>query len=622
MGAISDFLITPRIEFGVAVYDPGDGEKLYAVGGRRRSGATLRSVEVFDGEKIEYAPPMVVPRDRTCAAVLGGYLYAVAGMCEQGNNQGNDDDGVSGGQQNPLGACSGAGGWWGGKTESGSLKSVERFDGEKWEIPKDEAGNPMAIRYARQEHACATFGGKLYVVGGANWYPIPDVETFDGSSWDLAPKLPGGGRRDAAVVAYAGYLYVIGGQSQWRQQSGNDGAQRCGAIGRCQADSTFLCCPNGLEGQNPLDANSGGGKIPIGCEDCLGVLFGSTAWEDCSDCYEDHPRGPAVQTLADGPWATALGGGAHPYSTFGKGYGPGTNSVERFDGTEWSDGAPLALKRAELAAAVYKNELYVFGGNEQGGPRKEKLFEKLIAIEAEPPYGVAEEPPCVPWCESREEGWKAKCSWVHSCSGCEACTCEACRGCTDEAATNYDENANADDGSCEMPPPTFTRFGEGFCSWRELDPPWEAGEDLNGGRPSPRNDPRNSPCPPEERPCPAEDGYWWPDYTPPDCASQLVAPENGSSELNDQVDPAEGKTCGERCGAIPGCIGYSIVNDGTSCYLHVWAADANENLEASGGNWICGSPGDHGGQDYSPPLEINSVYVDTFGKQVCYTKTK
>ena len=102
----------------------------------------------------------------------------------------------------------------------------------------------------------------------------------------------------------------------------------------------------------------------------------------------------------------------------------------------------------------------------------------------------------------------------------------------------------------------------------------------------------------------------------------MIAPENGSSELNDQVDPEERKTCGERCGAIPGCIGYSIVHSGKNCYLHVWAADAKENLDASGGNWICGSPGDHGGQDYSPPLEINSVYVDTFGKQVCYIKTK
>lgn len=447
----------------------------------------MRSVEVFDGSpgakcstggvrqdeyaiatdgatcSTKFAPPMVVPRDRTCAAVLGGYLYAVAGVCAQGNNKYNDDfDGVSGGEQNRLGVCSG----YSGKGDSFILKSVERFDGEKWEIPKDEAGNPMAIRYARQEHACATFGGKLYVVGGASWVSIPDVETFDGSSWDLAPRLPGGGRHDAAVVAYAGYLYVIGGQSSWRQQSGNDGAQRCGYLERCQADNTFLCCPNGLEGQNPLNVNSGGGKIPIGCEDCLSnwavdidakyrYLEGAAPGKEyCGDCYEDHPRGPAVQTLADGPWATALGGGAHPYSTSGRGYGTGTNSVERFDGTEWSDGAPLAVKRQELAAAVYKNELYVLGGNNAYTLAKgTNSIEKLIAIEAEPPYGVAEEPPCVPWCESREEGWKAKCSWVHSCSGCEACTCEACRGCTDEAATNYDENANADDGSCEMPPP-------------------------------------------------------------------------------------------------------------------------------------------------------------------------
>ena len=99
----------------------------------------------------------------------------------------------------------------------------------------------------------------------------------------------------------------------------------------------------------------------------------------------------------------------------------------------------------------------------------------------------------------------------------------------------------------------------------------------------------------------------------------MVAPENGSSELNDQVDPEEGKTCGERCGAIPGCIGYSIIHSGTHCYLHVWATDAKDNLE--GLPWSCSSPGCHGGQDYSPPLEINSVYVDTFGKQVCYIKT-
>ena len=414
---ISDFLITPRIEFGVAVYDPGDGEKLYVVGGRRGSGTTMRSVEVFDGSpgakcstggvrqdeyatdgadcSTKFAPPMVVPRDRTCAAVLGGYLYAVAGQCQQQGNYYDDNfDGVSGGNsQNPRGRCSGEGDSNPlTKTYSSSLKSVERFDGKEWEIPKDEAGNPMALRYARQEHACATFGGKLYVVGGANWYPIPDVETFDGSSWDLAPRLPGGGRHDAAVVAYAGYLYVIGGQSSWRQQSGNDGAQRCGYLGRCEADSTFLCCPNGLEGQNPLHAASGGGKIPIGCEDCLSNFAVSSVprylpdaapgTQYCADCYEDHPRGPAVQTLADGPWATALAG--HPYSAGGRGYGTGTDSVERFDGTEWSEGAPLAVKRQELAAAVYKNELYIIGGNNAYTlPKGTDSVEKLIAIEAE-----------------------------------------------------------------------------------------------------------------------------------------------------------------------------------------------------------------------------------------------
>ena len=94
----------------------------------------------------------------------------------------------------------------------------------------------------------------------------------------------------------------------------------------------------------------------------------------------------------------------------------------------------------------------------------------------------------------------------------------------------------------------------------------------------------------------------------------MTVPDNGSSELKDFVD-SEGKTCEDRCGAIPGCIGYSIVHSGTACYLHVWATDAG----AAGLPWRCQwQPGDQ----YSPVLEINSVYVDTFGQQVCYIKTK
>ena len=118
------------------------------------AGGPLSSVEQFSGEgEWQPAPSMQAPRSALGVAVLHGGLYAIGGMAGLG----------------------------------GSLRSVERFDGQSW-----VTAPPMS--YARQWHGVAAMGAYIYVAGGLNFVTgnkEQGVERFDGTTWAVVSFFPG-----------------------------------------------------------------------------------------------------------------------------------------------------------------------------------------------------------------------------------------------------------------------------------------------------------------------------------------------------------------------------------------------------------------------------------------------
>jgi hypothetical protein len=173
--------------------------QLLAIGGIDEQGATLTSLEAFNGHswtiksgnpttalKLSLNPwatekASMARRRRFAAVSFNGMVYVCGGIDDPGDATLNEAD------------------WQASAT-------VEFFDGTSW-----KSAPPML--HKRQGLAAVVFRGSLYVLGGFDGRNVLDsVERFDGNKWTLVSSMncP---RVSHSAAVYKNALYVIGGRA-------------------------------------------------------------------------------------------------------------------------------------------------------------------------------------------------------------------------------------------------------------------------------------------------------------------------------------------------------------------------------------------------------------------------
>ena len=205
------------------------------------------------------------------------------------------------------------------------LSSVACFDGQAW-----SAG--PAMPNARFGCAAAVYEGALYVLGGANGNgaspprdhyssalpELNNVEVFDGQTWKtgISMRIT---RMNSAAAVYDGALYVLGGTAK---------AWEC--LGFYPNPSGRVAPPpppsSGLRRGWWSSQKQPDSPVPLCWHRNNGSHYGANGQEST----------PKIETA---------------YS-----------SVERFDGSKWSQVADMIQARAGCAAVVYNGSLYVLGG--------------------------------------------------------------------------------------------------------------------------------------------------------------------------------------------------------------------------------------------------------------------
>ncbi|KAH7967574.1 hypothetical protein HPB52_000137 [Rhipicephalus sanguineus] len=160
--------------------------RIYVVGGWSTGDTFLRSLDSFDTVTgvWEHCSPMHVTRAFVCAAVLGGYLYAI------------------GGHTGKLYVS-------GGNSGEAVLTSVEEYTAEldSWILVTPMPG-------PRSNHRMVAHAACIYVIGGySGRRRLDDVLKNAGNlvhEWEIMAPL-GAGRSSFTVVDFRGEIYVVGG---------------------------------------------------------------------------------------------------------------------------------------------------------------------------------------------------------------------------------------------------------------------------------------------------------------------------------------------------------------------------------------------------------------------------
>jgi kelch-like protein 20 len=168
----------PRAHFAFGVI----GTKLYVLGGLDRGGMPTNTIYVYDIPNNSWSTLSVtLPKNIAyCAgAVLGTAIYVIGGIDDQGN----------------------------------ILRDTYAFD-----TSSNTVSTKASMNTARQNHACAALGSKIYCFGGDDGSnPLQSIEAYDppSNTWSqLATLLSKGVTGLAAIpVVYrnSNYILLIGG---------------------------------------------------------------------------------------------------------------------------------------------------------------------------------------------------------------------------------------------------------------------------------------------------------------------------------------------------------------------------------------------------------------------------
>lgn len=211
---------------------------------------------------------------------------------------------------------------------------------------------------SRSAHAVVSSDTAIYALAGTNdkGRPVLDVESFDGSQWNVITALPGRGLNAPTASIVRNRLYVVGGFT---------------AVTNVPTDEVQVY---DLQTQqwsmaSPLP-NPRGGQVGVVLEDKIHILGGGNSVSTIADHSQYDPETDTWKELeplprAEGsPAAVVVDGkiyvigGRSGSSDFGDVYiyDPSTDT--------WSTGPPIE-PRGTAGAVLYCGGIYLFGGESQ-----------------------------------------------------------------------------------------------------------------------------------------------------------------------------------------------------------------------------------------------------------------
>ena len=272
-------------------------------------------------------------------------------------------------------------------------------------VPTWHVAAPM--NHARSAHAVVANDAGIFSLGGtgANRQPVMPVEHFDGAGWRIVGSLPGSGLNAPAAVLLGDMLYLIGGfnlttnvptdkmwvyntrRNVWTASvplpSPRGGhaavvhAGRVHVVGGGNARSTLVdhdvYDPNthSWHPLAPLPRGTGSTAL-VAHQGTIYAIGGRSGFSDFSEVYVYDARlniwapAPSLPLPARGTaGAVSVCGAIHLFGGESQALQTSLGDVLRLDlvAGEWLTLPPLPTPRNFARAAVFKDAVYVIGGN-------------------------------------------------------------------------------------------------------------------------------------------------------------------------------------------------------------------------------------------------------------------
>lgn len=237
-------------------------------------------------------------------------------------------------------------------TKEKSPTSIERV-----RVPGVWEPAPPLIN-ARSAHALVSTGDAIYVIGGtgAGGAPVLAVERFDGKKWVVETALPGSGLNAPAAAVIGKRIYVVGGFNTTTNIPSSDVL-------------VYDIARRNWSKAAPLPAPRGGhaavvmhGKIHvIGGGNSLSTLADHSEYDPSTNRWTE--RAPLLRSKGS-PAAAVLNGKL--YSIGGRSGPADFGDVDVYDeaADRWTALAPIE-PRGTAGAVVYCNSIFLFGGESQ-----------------------------------------------------------------------------------------------------------------------------------------------------------------------------------------------------------------------------------------------------------------
>jgi N-acetylneuraminic acid mutarotase len=210
---------------------------------------------------------------------------------------------------------------------------------------------------ARSAHAVVVAGDAVYALGGSGAGGTPlGVERFDGRRWSAATMLPGDGLNAPAAVALGGRMYVIGGFAGTTNLP-VDAVRVYDPSSQVWSSAAPLPAPRGGHAAVVVD-----GKIHVlGGGNSVSTIADHSVYDPATDSWSEAAPLPRAE---GSPAAVVFGGrlfaigGRSGFSDYG--------DVYVYDAAKdtWTRG-PSIPPRGTAGAVVYRNAIYLFGGESQ-----------------------------------------------------------------------------------------------------------------------------------------------------------------------------------------------------------------------------------------------------------------
>ncbi len=219
-----------------------------------------------------------------------------------------------------------------------------------------ESAPPM--QNARSAHSVVSTGDAIYALGGTGEgnAPVLEVERFDGSIWTVETTLPGEGLNAPASVLLNRRIYVVGGF----ETTGNTPTDEVHVYELAtQTWSEAAPLPEPRGGHAAVELN---GRIHVlGGGNSVSTIADHSMYDPATDTWTElaplpRAKGSPAAVAYDGK--IYLIGGRSGSSDFGDVdiYDPSTDT--------WTPG-PAIQPRGTTGALLYRNAIYVFGGESQ-----------------------------------------------------------------------------------------------------------------------------------------------------------------------------------------------------------------------------------------------------------------